>query len=75
MRRGASKLSERSALPVLGAMAHAIANAAGVCIKDLPIRPEKTLKALRETRAVEKAAAISYAQSWATRLDHVAASW
>ncbi|UCC29588.1 MAG: hypothetical protein JSU86_15460, partial [Phycisphaerales bacterium] len=37
-----------STLPVLGAVAHAIANATGTWIKDLPMTPEKILKALRE---------------------------
>jgi len=35
-------------LAALGAAAHAIANATGAWIKDLPITPEKILKALRE---------------------------
>ena len=47
---GAKEIGEGSTLPVLGAVAHAIANATGVWIKDLPITPEKILKALRETR-------------------------
>jgi CO/xanthine dehydrogenase Mo-binding subunit len=33
-----------------GAVAHAIANAAGVWIKELPITPEKILAALEEKR-------------------------
>jgi 4-hydroxybenzoyl-CoA reductase alpha subunit len=45
---GAKEIGEGSTLPVLGAVAHAIANATGVWIKDLPITPEKILKALRE---------------------------
>jgi len=48
---GAKEIGEGSTLPVLGAVAHAIANATGVWIKDLPITPEKILNALRE-RAV-----------------------
>jgi hypothetical protein len=36
---------------VLGAVAHAIANATGVWIKDLPITPEKIVNALREKEA------------------------
>jgi CO/xanthine dehydrogenase Mo-binding subunit len=44
---GAEEIGEGSTLPVLGAVAHAIANATGVWIKDLPITPEKILKALR----------------------------
>ncbi len=48
---GAKEIGEGSTLPVLGAVAHAIANATGVWIKDLPITPEKILKALREKRA------------------------
>jgi 4-hydroxybenzoyl-CoA reductase subunit alpha len=45
---GAKEIGEGSTLPVLGAVAHAIANATGVWIKDLPITPEKILKALRD---------------------------
>ncbi len=47
---GAKEIGEGSTLPVLGAVAHAIANATGVWIKDLPITPEKIMKALREKR-------------------------
>jgi 4-hydroxybenzoyl-CoA reductase subunit alpha len=43
---GAKEVGEGSTLPVLGAVAHAIANATGVWIKDLPITPEKILNAL-----------------------------
>jgi 4-hydroxybenzoyl-CoA reductase subunit alpha len=45
---GAKEIGEGSTLPVLGAVAHAIANATGVWIKDLPITPEKILNALRD---------------------------
>jgi CO/xanthine dehydrogenase Mo-binding subunit len=45
---GAKEIGEGSTLPVLGAVAHAIANATGVWVKDLPITPEKILRALRE---------------------------
>jgi len=45
---GAKEIGEGSTLPVLGAVAHAIANATGVWIKDLPITPEKILRALHE---------------------------
>ena len=48
---GAKEIGEGSTLPVLGAVAHAIANATGVWIKDLPITPEKILNALREKEA------------------------
>lgn len=44
---GAKEIGEGSTLPVLGAVAHAIAHATGVWIKDLPITPEKILRALR----------------------------
>jgi CO/xanthine dehydrogenase Mo-binding subunit len=50
---GAKEIGEGSTLPVLGAVAHAIANATGVWIKDLPITPEKILKALREQAATK----------------------
>jgi 4-hydroxybenzoyl-CoA reductase subunit alpha len=45
---GAKEVGEGATLPVLAAVAHAIAHATGVWIKDLPITPEKILKALRE---------------------------
>jgi 4-hydroxybenzoyl-CoA reductase subunit alpha len=48
---GAKEIGEGSTLPVLGAVAHAIANATGVWIKDLPITPEKILKAMRQEKA------------------------
>ena len=45
---GAKEIGEGSTLPVLGAVAHAIANATGVWVKDLPITPEKILDAMRQ---------------------------
>ena len=36
-----------------GAVAHAIANATGVWIKDLPITPERILSAVRAKRCLE----------------------
>jgi 4-hydroxybenzoyl-CoA reductase subunit alpha len=54
---GAKEIGEGSTLPVLGAVAHAIANATGVWIKDLPITPEKIVKALRAKRAQPEAVA------------------
>jgi len=53
---GAKEIGEGSTLPVLGAVAHAIANATGVWIKDLPITPEKILKAIRERHTKDKQA-------------------
>ncbi len=53
---GAKEIGEGSTLPVLGAVAHAIANATGVWIKDLPITPEKILKALAAKKRVEEPA-------------------
>lgn len=44
---GAKEIGEGSTLPVLGAVAHAIANATGVWIKELPITPERILNAVR----------------------------
>lgn len=44
---GAKEIGEGATLPVLGAVAHAIRNATGVWIKDLPITPEKILAALQ----------------------------
>jgi len=45
---GAKEVGEGATLPVLAAVAHAIADATGVWIKDLPITPEKILRALKE---------------------------
>jgi 4-hydroxybenzoyl-CoA reductase subunit alpha len=50
---GAKEIGEGSTLPVLGAVAHAIANATGVWIKELPITPEKILHALKEKKQLE----------------------
>ncbi|MFQ5414718.1 MAG: molybdopterin cofactor-binding domain-containing protein, partial [Phycisphaerae bacterium] len=47
---GAKEIGEGSTLPVLGAVAHAVANATGVWIKDLPITPEKILRGLQAKR-------------------------
>ena len=47
---GAKEIGEGSTLPVLGAVAHAIANATGVWITDLPITPEKILTAMRQKK-------------------------
>ncbi len=53
---GAKEIGEGSTLPVLGAVAHAIANATGVWIKDLPITPEKILNALNAKKRVQEPA-------------------
>lgn len=45
---GAKEIGEGATLPVLAAVAHAIANATGVWIKELPITPERILKALKK---------------------------
>jgi len=55
---GAKEIGEGSTLPVLGAVAHAIANATGVWIKDLPITPEKILNALKEKKKAEESVAV-----------------
>lgn len=47
---GAKEVGEGATLPVLAAVAHAVANATGVWIKELPITPEKILKALQEKK-------------------------
>ncbi|HJN06705.1 MAG TPA: hypothetical protein QF480_08820, partial [Bacteroidales bacterium] len=44
---GAKEIGEGATLPILGAIANAIANAIGVQIFELPITPEKVLKAIR----------------------------
>ncbi|UCF78691.1 MAG: molybdopterin-dependent oxidoreductase [Candidatus Eiseniibacteriota bacterium] len=46
---GAKEVGEGATLPVLAAVAHAIANATGVWVKELPITPERILKAMRAT--------------------------
>jgi 4-hydroxybenzoyl-CoA reductase subunit alpha len=43
---GAKEVGEGATLPVLAAVAHAVAHATGVWIKDLPITPEKILRVL-----------------------------
>ncbi len=45
---GAKEVGEGATLPVLASVAHAIANATGVWIKELPITPEKILEALKQ---------------------------
>jgi 4-hydroxybenzoyl-CoA reductase subunit alpha len=52
---GAKEVGEGSTLPVMGAVAHAIASATGVWITDLPITPEKILMALKERERKEQA--------------------
>jgi 4-hydroxybenzoyl-CoA reductase subunit alpha len=47
---GAKEIGEGTTLPVLGAVAHAIANATGVWVKELPITPERIRKALAEAK-------------------------
>jgi 4-hydroxybenzoyl-CoA reductase alpha subunit/xanthine dehydrogenase E subunit len=49
---GAKEIGEGCTCTVLGAVAHAIANATGVWVKDLPITPEKILKAIRAKQSV-----------------------
>jgi len=44
-------VGQGSTFPALGAVGGASANATGVWIKDLPITPERILKAIREKRA------------------------
>jgi 4-hydroxybenzoyl-CoA reductase subunit alpha len=51
---GAKEIGEGATLPVLGAVAHAIANATGVWITDLPITPEKIRRAMREKAAAAR---------------------
>jgi|GEM_PF-1033 len=58
---GAKEIGEGSTLPVLGAVAHAIANATGVWIKNLPITPEKILNAIRQKRATEESVTVDRA--------------
>ncbi|OGA51164.1 MAG: hypothetical protein A3G25_12560 [Betaproteobacteria bacterium RIFCSPLOWO2_12_FULL_63_13] len=48
---GAKEIGEGTTLPVLGAVAHAIANATGVWVKELPITPERIRTALRAAKS------------------------
>ena len=52
---GAKEIGEGSTCTVLGAVAHAIANATGVWIKELPITPEKILSALHAKQSIQEA--------------------
>ena len=45
---GAKEVGEGATLPVLGAIANAVADAIGVRIFDLPITPEKVLQAIKQ---------------------------
>lgn len=45
---GAKEVGEGAMLPILGAIANAVADAIGVRIFELPITPEKVLKAIKE---------------------------
>ncbi len=47
---GAKEIGEGATVPVLGAVASAIADAIGVWITDLPITPEKILAAIKSSR-------------------------
>ncbi len=47
---GAKEVGEGATLPVLASVAHSIATAIGVWIKDLPITPEKILRALSQEK-------------------------
>jgi len=49
---GAKEIGEGSTLPVLGAVAHAIANATGVWVTERPITPERILEALRAQQKI-----------------------
>jgi 4-hydroxybenzoyl-CoA reductase subunit alpha len=51
---GAKEVGEGSMVPVLGSIANAIYDAVGVRIFELPITPQKILKALKERQAKEE---------------------
>ena len=55
---GAKEIGEGTTLPVLGAVAHAIANATGVWIKELPITPERIRRALEAAKSAAKVEAV-----------------
>ena len=48
---GAKEVGEGATLPVLGAIANAVADATGVRIYDLPITAEKVLRGIKENQA------------------------
>ena len=50
---GAKEVGEGATVPVLASVAHAIANATGVWIKELPITPEKILRALKNAGKIK----------------------
>ncbi len=52
---GAKEVGEGSILPVMGAIANAIHDATGVWVKELPITPERILRALKENRPADDA--------------------
>lgn len=52
---GAKGMGEASLLPTSAAIANAVYDAVGVRIKDLPITPEKVIKALKEKELQDKA--------------------
>ena len=54
---GAKGMGEASLLPTSAAIANAIEDAVGVRIKDLPITPEKIVKALKEKQTPSKSSA------------------
>jgi 4-hydroxybenzoyl-CoA reductase subunit alpha len=56
---GAKEAGEGLTNPTAGAVANAVYNAVGVRITDLPITPEKILRALEEKRSNEKAALVT----------------
>lgn len=51
---GAKGMAEPACIPTAPAIANAVYDAVGVRIKDLPITPEKVLKALKEKKAEEQ---------------------
>ena len=51
---GAKEVGEGSTLPVIGAIANAIYDAVGVRINEIPITPEKVLRAIKENKAGKK---------------------
>ena len=51
---GAKGIGESGLMPTAPAIANAIANAIGVRIKELPLTPERVLRAIRTHRAVSK---------------------
>ena len=71
---GAKGIGEPSLLPTAPAIVNAIQDAVGVRIRDLPVTPEKVLKALREQAASSQVTACTACSELQTREDALTSS-